>query len=196
MYAQPLSPDCDTPFFWLAAALEFCCMKPTIWTVSAGCVINAHSPPASAGCVINADSPPASAGCVINVHSPLAVLRSSLLWYWLSGSWQGPEVCWSGQCWAFMALQLAVSWCCPKEIPEALVYLHSATAGKKSVNTINLTSLSHWLACISYLFWTGRHGTENVLTIRDETLGNPLLKLEAFYPICVEGCQRLGMPNI
>ena len=34
VYVMPLGSDCDTPYFQLAAALEFCYQKPTILTIS------------------------------------------------------------------------------------------------------------------------------------------------------------------
>jgi len=45
-------------------------------------------------------------GCMINTHLPIAVLCSSFLLCWLSGSGQGPEVCWSGSALGFCGLPM------------------------------------------------------------------------------------------
>ena len=51
-YLLAQGPDCDTLYFQIVAASEFCCMKPTILY---------------------------AASCMIDTHSPLAMLCSSLL---------------------------------------------------------------------------------------------------------------------
>ena len=73
----PHGPDCDTPFSWLAVALKFCCTKPTMSTVY-------HR--------------------LYDRYLPLAVLCSSLLLCWLSGSGQGSEVCYWSSVLGFLGL--------------------------------------------------------------------------------------------
>ena len=176
VYASPLSPDCDTPYLRLAAVLEFCCKKPMILTVAAG--------------------------CTINTHSPLAILCSSLLLCWLSGSGQGLEVCWSGSVLGFGGCPASYRLIPSERNPRKScpVHLHLA----RSLWAFNAWSIQqYWLHLpLSrtglYLFQTGWHGAKNVLQL-DIKLCNiwesPWWNEGKFKPFGRRGAETFWMLN-
>jgi len=135
----PLGPDCDIPYFCLAAA---CCTK---WSISPFC----HR--------LN-DQYSLTSSHTLLIFVALLTLRVRAR---LRGLLVRFSACLPTRYQLIPTekiLCIYIQWQLWQEICEL--------CSLEPLNRTILAYLSHWLACISYLFWTGQQGAGNMLQLK------------------------------